>query len=71
MTTSELNWTKLGHELRVAALDAHEGELPIVDEAYKFLLSNPECFGYEEWPANIPAWLTVDHIQVIGAYYGL
>lgn len=27
---------------------------PTIDQAYMFLLDNPECFGYEEWPADMP-----------------
>ena len=39
-----MNWTKLGRDLRITAIDAHEGTLPTVGLAYQFLLANPECF---------------------------
>lgn len=50
-----LDWAMLGRELRASAGDAHEGNTPSLDFAYSFLLDNPECFGYEEWPADMPA----------------
>lgn len=65
--TQQLDWTKIGTELRAAALDAHDGELPGVAIAYCFLEDNPECFGFEEWPADFPAEA---NIELIAAYYG-
>jgi hypothetical protein len=47
-------WWKLGKELRESAMDAHDGDVPAVGIAYGFLLDNPECFGFEEWPENMP-----------------
>lgn len=48
------DWYSLGIELREATLDAHAGELIDSDNAYAFLLENPECFGREEWPSPMP-----------------
>lgn len=63
-----LNWTQLGRELRQAADDAHGGHehAPNIDIAYLFLLENPECFGYEEWPSDMPQQA---NIELIYAYY--
>ncbi len=63
---AELDWTKFGLALRASADDAHDGDTPSVDIAYSFLLDNPECFGYEEWPADMPQQ---PNIQLIAAYY--
>jgi hypothetical protein len=60
-----MDWTKLGRELRQFADDAHDGSTPSVDIAYEFLLNNPECFGCEEWPADMPA---EPPIELIAAY---
>lgn len=70
----ELDWAKLGTELRQAALDAHDGDLPQVEIAYSFLLDNPECFAnsagvpVEEWPAAMPQ---EPNIILITAYYNV
>lgn len=65
-----IDWTLLGKELRIAALDAHEGELPSIDLAYSFLMENPECFsgGFEEegWPAGMPPG---PNEELCAAYY--
>ncbi len=53
-TARELDFFALGKELRESADDAHEGETPSLDLAYSFLTDNPECFGYEEWPSDMP-----------------
>jgi hypothetical protein len=64
-----LNWTVLGRELREAAEDAHRPEQPPpVDFAYTFLLENPACFGYNEWPEDMP---DDPNIELIAAYYGV
>ena len=64
----ELNWTKLGRELRTAAIDAlGQAEKPGVHFAYSFLVENPECFGQEDWPADMPV---EPNIELIAAYYG-
>ena len=62
-----LDWAKLGAELRASALDAHDGQLPPVEMAYQFLDANPECFGFEIWPADFPAAPT---LALFAAYYG-
>ena len=61
-----MDWTKLGWELRESALDAHDGELPSINIAYSFLLENPECFGREDWPEDMPQ---EPNIELIAAYY--
>ncbi len=64
-----LNWLKLGTDLRASALDAHDGNLPPIDIAYSFLLDNPGCFGDdEEWPADMPQ---EPNIELIAAYYSV
>lgn len=68
MSALALDWTRLGTELRASALDAHNGELPPIGISYTFLLDNPECFGREEWPADMPGEPTV---QLIAAYFGV
>jgi hypothetical protein len=66
-----LNWHALGLKLRVSAESAHGlnvgGEMPNVALAYSFLLDNPECFGFEEWPADMPGEPNVD---LACAYHG-
>jgi hypothetical protein len=62
-----LNWTELGVELRAAARDAGFAPVPTVFLAYSFLLENPECFGRESWPDDMPA---EPNIELIAAYYG-
>jgi hypothetical protein len=63
-----LDWTALGHELRKTAADVHAPEdMPDADFAYQFLLDNPECFGCEEWPEDMPQEA---NIELIAAYYG-
>jgi hypothetical protein len=62
-----LNWTKIGEALRESALDAHQGGLPPLQDAYSFLLENPACFiGVEEWPADMPA---EPPVELMAAYY--
>ena len=39
---------------------------PHVDVAYSFLLENPECFGFEEWAADMPREA---NIELIASYY--
>lgn len=66
-TVSELDWTKLGKELRDSADDAQEGDTPSIEIAYSFLLDNPECFSdSDEWPADMPQ---KPNIELIAAYY--
>lgn len=55
LTACMLDWAKLGKALRESADDAHENDTPSLDLSYSFLIDNPECFGYEEWPADMPA----------------
>ncbi len=50
----ELDFEKLGTELRQSADDAHDMETPPVHFAWDFLIENPECFGWDEWPADMP-----------------
>ncbi len=75
-----IDWTALGLELRQLALDAHDGELPDVAIAYRFLLANPECFGQSEWPDSAvneciyewPADMPQEpNIELIAAYYNV
>lgn len=64
-----MDWKKLGSELRAAALADHNGELPIVSEAYVFLLANPRAFlpgDNPTWPAGMPQ---EPNIELIAAYY--
>jgi hypothetical protein len=61
-----LDWQELGAEARTAALDAHDGKLPPADYAFAFVLENPECFGQDEWPAEMPPEAP---IEFIAAYY--
>jgi hypothetical protein len=69
MDANKINWTRLGRELRQSAMDAHGREhFPSVNVAYAFLMENPECFGYDEWPADMPA---EPNIELIAAYYGV
>ena len=64
-----LNWTRLGRDLRASADDAHEGETPDVRLAYQFLLENPECFiDEDQWPEGMPA---EPNIELIAAYYSV
>ena len=51
-----LDWTLLGHELRLNDQDAHGDNLLGVMDAYSFLLDNPECFtgGQNGWPEDMP-----------------
>lgn len=51
---SDIDWRKLGEALRENATEAFGATMPPLDSAYTFLLDNPECFGYEEWPADMP-----------------
>jgi hypothetical protein len=67
MEQNTLDWARLGAELRVSAKDAHDGNLPPVEMAYGFLVANPECFGFEEWPADLPA---EPNDELIAAYLG-
>jgi hypothetical protein len=53
---NELDWAKLGRELRAGADEAHENDTPSLDIAWDFLLENPECFGYDQWPSNMPKY---------------
>ncbi len=62
----ELNWTKLGADLRRSADDAHNDETPGFEIAYAFMLENPECFGFQDWPADMPA---LPPLELIAAYY--
>jgi hypothetical protein len=71
MPRLDLDWTRLGRELRQSADDAHDGATPDVRIAYDFLLDNPECFTSgdvedAEWPADMPQ---EPHIELIAAYY--
>lgn len=63
---NQINWTELGAQLRKSAEDAHAGDIPSVELAYDFLLDNPECFGFDDWPAEMP---TEPNIELIAAYY--
>lgn len=72
MTSKTLDWTQLGHDARVSALDAHDGVLPTPDTAYSFMLDNPECFMgstdvNDEWPGDMP---TEPNIEFLAAYFG-
>ena len=51
---NDLNWLTLGIEMAESAMDAHEGYLPNFTIGYDFMLENPECFGREEWPGDMP-----------------
>ena len=66
-TTTKINWSDIGKELRTGADDAHEGVTPDIRIAYSFLLDNPECFGFEEWPEDMPQR---PNIELIAAYFG-
>jgi hypothetical protein len=62
-----VSWTKLGAELRASSNDmSGTNPIPSVDTAYAFLLENPECFGFEEWPQDMPG---EPNIELIWAYY--
>jgi len=68
MTARELDWTRLGRELRESTEDCFRGSdfgVPPPDEAYEFLLENPEAFGYDEWPPDMPHEA---NIELIAAY---
>ena len=65
--TNTIDWAKMGYELRDSALDAHDGILPHLDIAWAFLRENPECFGFEEWPVDIPADAPP---ELAAAYFG-
>lgn len=67
MAQSELDWTELGRELRQNANDAWGKDVPDARDAYGFLLANPWCFGFEEWPEDMPHEA---NIELIAAYYG-
>lgn len=58
---------ELGAALRGSARDAHQGDLPHIDIAYLFLRDNPECFGEEDWPADMPE---DPPAELVIAYYG-
>jgi hypothetical protein len=68
MDTPSLNWTKIGEALRESALDAHQGGLPPLQDAWQFLLGNAEmqnpAFGVDEWPAEPPVELMAAYYQV-------
>jgi hypothetical protein len=69
MPRQDLDWTRLGRELRESADDAHAGATPDVRLAYDFLLANPECFldsEDAEWPADMPP---APPIELIAAYH--
>lgn len=58
----DLDWYKLGRETRVSADDAHEGDTPGLEIAWDFFRDNPECYGFDQWPADFPeqapaAWI--------------
>lgn len=53
--TRRRSMLKLGRELWQAAKDAHGADMPTAEMAYQFLLDNPECFGCEEWPEDMPS----------------
>jgi hypothetical protein len=56
--STNLDWTRLGRDLRTSADDAHEGVTPHVTVAYAFLLDNPGCFladADDEWPEEMPS----------------
>jgi hypothetical protein len=57
ITVTAFDWAKLGRELRQNAEDVHAGMgfIPSASFAYQFLLDNPECFGCEEWPEDMPS----------------
>ena len=62
-----LDWSKLGEALRCSAEDAFGPlEHPSIGDAYQFLVENPECFGQEEWPADMPEF---PPIELVTAYY--
>lgn len=61
-------WFDLGRELRVSADGAHERKTPDVQIAYSFLCDNPECFGFEKWPEDMP---NEAPIELIAGYYGV
>ena len=48
------DWRQFGQLLRESTLDAFDGELIDSDAAYEYLLENPESFGREDWPKNMP-----------------
>ncbi len=62
---ADWDWAELGRLLREIADDAHE-ITPDVRISYSFLLDNPECFGWQEWPADMPQ---EPNIELIAAYY--
>lgn len=68
------DWSALGKLARASVDDA---DLRLTDdpndtrpldvrEAYSFLRDNPECFGREDWSADLP---TEPNIEFIAAYY--
>lgn len=68
MTMKQLDWTKLGRELRQNSMDAH-GEVVDVEFAYGFLLCNSDCFlgDDESWPKGMPQ---TPNAELTAAYYG-
>jgi hypothetical protein len=80
MTIRDIDWEKLGKELRISADSAHDGDTPNIEIAYSFLLDNPECFGpsgvlisedgefVAAWPVDMP---TTAPDELIAAYYGI
>ena len=70
MTRNNLDYTALGRELRASADAAHEGNTPSIDLAYSFLLDNPECFGHDEWPEDMPKTAPEELQRVYGLMAG-
>lgn len=68
------DWSALGKLARESVDDAdlrltddpNETRPLDVREAYSFLCDNPECFGFEDWPADLPQ---EPNIKFIAAYY--
>ncbi len=69
LTLAELDWRKLGRDLRKQTDEAHNGMTVRCEMAYSFMLNNAECFleaVYDEWPAGMPEQPPV---ELVLAYY--
>lgn len=69
-SAAALDWLDLGKQARRAVEDCGKmaPKVQEIDDAYSFLLSNPECFMFTEWPADMPKG---PRIEFICGYFGM
>ena len=67
-SASLLDWLDLGKQARQAVEDCGTLDVQQIDDAYSFLLDNPECFLFTEWPADMPKG---PRVEFLAGYFGL